>query len=100
MPVRCIVRDAGSARYLTEREIARAYFTDQGNSGLEQRLAKIFVMVGLGARHVFFLSDYVDSGNISGLSLCCQCQHMQDRTPSDAGRENVDGRSGQELFIQ
>ena len=47
MTVGRIVRDAGSACDFAESEITQAYFTNQGNRGLQQRLAKILVMVGL-----------------------------------------------------
>jgi hypothetical protein len=58
------VRDCGAACDLSQREGARADLADQGDGGIEQRLAQVCVMVWLNAGHTLFLSNNVDRSNL------------------------------------
>jgi hypothetical protein len=62
--IRGVVRYTGAPRHLAQRESARADLGDQFYSGVQQGLAEMGAMVGLGIGHTTFLAEYVDSSNI------------------------------------
>jgi hypothetical protein len=52
-----VVGDAGAPRHLTERECAGADLAYEGNGGIEQSVAKIYVVVRLRSSHALFLTE-------------------------------------------
>jgi hypothetical protein len=62
--IRGVVRYTGAPRHLAQRESTRADLGDQFYSGVQQGLAEMGAMVGLGIGHTTFLAEDVDSSNI------------------------------------
>jgi hypothetical protein len=58
-----VVGDAGAARDLAEGESAGTNLANEGNGGLNQRVAQIGMVVGF-CGHRLFLSEDVDKSNI------------------------------------
>ena len=63
MPVGRVMGDAGAAGDLAQGEGAGTDLSDEGDGGVEQGLAEVDMMVGLGTGHGSFISEDVDRSN-------------------------------------